>query len=174
MTSSINGMRIAGIVLAVATCCGASEASAQLYLNITGGNAPAPGIAGLGTTGPGMGVIGSPAGNPASLGIGGAGFGSSQGLSIPLFNQGAGNGVGVARKAAGTPPGSLSSALDGPSSPVNSATNTLMGSVSNTVPWGTSATNPPAKRKQNNNAGTTSLSGRNAALAPKTSPAGSP
>jgi hypothetical protein len=176
VTSSINGMRIAGIVLAVATRCGATEASAQLYLNITGGNAPGPGIAGPGTVGPGMGRIGSPTGDPATLGIGGAGFGSSQGLGIPLFNQGAGRGGDIARKATGTAPDSLSSALDGPSSPVNSATNTLTGSVSNAVPWGTtSATNPPAKRKQSNKAGATSLSGRSATVvAPKTSLAGSP
>jgi hypothetical protein len=41
VTSAINEMRIAGLVLAVAMCCGATDASAQLYLNITGGNAPA-------------------------------------------------------------------------------------------------------------------------------------
>jgi hypothetical protein len=171
MTSSINGMSIACGVLAVAICGGATEASAQLYLNITGGNAPAPGIAGLGAAG----SVGSPVGNPATLGIVGAGFGSSQGVGIPLFNQGAGNGGGVTRNAVGAAPGSLSSVLDGPSSPVNSSTNTLTGSVSNPAPWGTtSATNPPAKRKQNINAGAASLNGRGAPVASKTSPAGGP
>src|ERR1700688_1965799 len=62
VASSINGMRNAGIVLVVATCFGATEASAQLYLNITGGNTTEPGIAGLGTAGPGMGGVGSPTG----------------------------------------------------------------------------------------------------------------
>jgi hypothetical protein len=59
--------------------------------------------------------------------------------------------------------------------PVNSATNMLTGSVSDAVPWGTtSASIPPAKRKQSSNAGAASLSGQIAAPAPKTTPAGSP
>src|SRR5258708_33062239 len=51
-------MGTAGILLAVAMCCGAPEASAQLFLNIGGpgsGNAPAQGSAGIGTTNLGIG-----------------------------------------------------------------------------------------------------------------------
>jgi hypothetical protein len=173
VSSSINGMRIAGFVLAIATCCGASEVSAQLFLNIGGGNAPAPGSAGLGTGGPGTsGIVSSP-GNPAELRLGGVG--SSRWLSIPLLNQGAGNAMGVTGNAAGTARGSPSSAMDRPSSPVDSVTNTLMGSVSNAVSRETnSVTNTAGKRKQNSNAGTTSSSGRGATAASKISPAAGP
>src|SRR5258708_36774160 len=80
-------MGTAGILLAVAMCCGAPEASAQLFLNIGGpgiGNAPAQGSAGIGT---------------ANLGIGGAGsatedqgpneplIGTNRGTNLPLPNQ---------------------------------------------------------------------------------------
>jgi len=165
MTSCIKGMRIAGFVLAVATCCGAGEASAQVFLNLSGGNAPAPGSAGSG--------IGSPTGNPAELRLGDTGIGSSHGLSIPLLNQGAGNAAGVTGNAVGTARGS--SDMDRPSSPVDSVTNSLMGSVSNAVSRETnSATNPASKRKQNGNAGAASSSGRAPTAASKISPAGSP
>ena len=163
MTSSIKGMRIAGFVLAVATCLGAGEASAQLFLNLSAGNAP--GSAGSG--------IGSPTGNPAELRLGDTGTGSSHGLNIPLLNQGAGNALGVTGNAVGTARGS--SDMDRPSSPVDSVTNSLMGSVSNAVSRETnSAANPASKRKQNGNAGTASSSGRAATAASKIGPAGSP
>jgi hypothetical protein len=64
-------MRMAGILLAVATCCGATEAGAQLraFVNVGpgGGNAPAPGSAGLGTAGLGLGGFGSATGRGASI-----------------------------------------------------------------------------------------------------------
>src|SRR5215470_4144279 len=139
MTSSIKGMRIAGLVLAIATCCGAGEASAQLFLNLSGGNAPAPGSAGSG--------VGSPTGNPAELRLGDTGTGSSHGLNIPLLNQGAGNAVGVTGNAVGTARGS--SDMDRPSSPVDSVTNSMMGSVSNAVSRETnSATNPASSESR--------------------------
>jgi len=165
MTSSIKGMRIAGFVLAVATCFGAGEASAQLFLNLSAGNAPAPGSAGSG--------IGSPTGNPAELRLGDTGLGSSHGLSIPLLDQGASNAVGVTGNAVGSARGS--SDMDHLSSPVDSVTNSLMGPVSNAVSRETnSATNPASRRKQNGNAGAGSSSGRAATTASKISPAGSP
>jgi hypothetical protein len=87
-------MRIAGIVLAVAMCCGATKAGAQLRAYVGSsvggpgfGNAPAPGSAGLGTAGLGLGGFGSATEN---LGLGDKGTGSSQGLSLPLLNQGSG------------------------------------------------------------------------------------
>ena len=99
MSSSINGMRIAGLVLAVATCCGVPNAtrSIRAYVgpSVGGpgfGNAPAPGSAGLGTAGLGLGGFGSATQN---LGLGDTGTGSSQGLSLPLLNQGSGNALGV-------------------------------------------------------------------------------
>jgi len=142
----------------------AGEASAQLFLNLSGGNAPAPGSAGSG--------IGSPTGNPAELRLGDTGTGSSRGLSIPLLNQGAGNAVGVTGNAVGT---RGPSDMDRPSSPVDSVTNSLMGSVNNAVSRETnSATNPASKWKENGNAGAASSSGRGASAASKISPAGSP
>jgi hypothetical protein len=179
LPSSINGMRIAGIVLAAAMCCGATEASAQLraYVgpSVGGpgfGNAPAPGSAGLGTAGLGLGGFGSATEN---LGLGDTSTGSRQGLSLPLLNQGSGNALGVTGNAAGTAQGSLSSAIDRPSSPLNSVTNSLMGPVSNAVSRATnSATGPAGKRKQNSHAGAASSSDHDAAVASKVSPARSP
>ena len=138
-------MGTAGILLALAMCCGASEANAQLFLNV--GGPGAQGNAGIGT---------------ANLGIGGPGsatavqtepvIGSNRGVGLPLLNQQAGKSLGVTDNSTGTAQGSLSSA--GPSSPVDSVTNTLMGPVGNLVSRSTnSAANPAGKRKQTNNAG---------------------
>jgi hypothetical protein len=139
-------MGTAGILLAVAMWWGAPEASAQLYLNV----GPAQGSAGSGT---------------ANLGIGGPGsalevqglnepIGSNRGASLPLLNQQAGKPLGVNGNPTGAAQGSLSSAGDRPSSPVDSVTNTLMGPVSNIVSRSAnSAANPGGKRKQTNNAG---------------------
>jgi hypothetical protein len=171
-------MTIAGILLAAATCCGATEASAQFRAFVNGpgiGNAPAPGSAGLGTAGLGLGGFGSATESLGGPGLGDAGIRSSQGLSFPLLDQGAGKALGVTGNAAGTAQGSLSSAIDRPSSPMDSVTNSLMGSVSNAVSQATnSATNPAGKRKQNGIAGATSSSGRGAAVAAKVSPAKNP
>src|SRR5215475_4899337 len=140
-------MGTAGILVAVAMCCGASQASAQLFLNIGG---TGTGNAGIGT---------------ANLGIGGPGsatevqglnepIGSNRGTSLPLLNLQAAKPLGVNGNSAGTVQGSLSSAGDHPSSPVDSVTNSLMGPVGNLVPRSTnSATNPSGKRKQTNTAG---------------------
>src|SRR5215475_14167562 len=144
-------MGTAGILVAVAMCCGASQASAQLFLNIGG---TGTGNAGIGT---------------ANLGIGGPGsalevqglnepIGSNRGASLPLLNQQAGKPLGVNGNSTGTAQGSLSSAGDHPSSPVDSVTNTLMGPVSNVVSRSTnSAANPASKRKQTNNAGASAV-----------------
>jgi hypothetical protein len=140
-------MGTAGILLALAMCCGASEASAQLFLNI--GGPGTQGNAGIGT---------------ANLGIGGPGsatavqnepvIGSNRGVGLPLLNQQAGKSLGVSGDSTGTAQGSLSSAADHPSSPADSVTNTLMGPLSNLVSRSTnSAANPAGKRKQTNNAG---------------------
>jgi hypothetical protein len=140
-------MGTAGILLAVAMCCGASEASAQFYLNIGPGTGNAQGSAGFGT---------------ADIGIGGPGsatavqrepvIGSNQGTSFPLLNQQAGKPLGLNGDSAITAQGSHSSA--GSSSPVDSVTNSLMGPVSNLVSRSTnSAANPAGKRKQTNSAG---------------------
>jgi hypothetical protein len=142
----------AGILLAVAVCCGASEASAQFYLNIGPGNSnvPSQGSAGFGT---------------ANIGIGGPGSAtavqqepvirSNQGISLPLLGQQSGKSLGLNGNSTGTAQGSFSSAGDHPSSPVDSVTNTLIGPVSNVVSRTTnSAANPAGKRKQTNNAGT--------------------
>jgi hypothetical protein len=171
-------MRIAGIVLAVATFCGATEASAQLRAYVGSsvggpgfGSPPAPGSAGLGTAG--VGGFGSATENQG-LGDTGTGTGSGQGLSLPLLNQGSGNALGVTGNA-GTAQGSLSSAIDRPSSPLNSVTNSLIGPVSNAVSGATSsATRPAGKRKQNGHAGAPSSSDHDAAVASKVSPARSP
>jgi hypothetical protein len=140
-------MGIAAILLAVAMCCGAPEASAQLFLNV----GPTQGSAGNGT-------------GTANLGIGGPGsaielqglnepvVGSNRG-GLPLLNQQAGKPLGVTGTPAGTAQGSLSSAVDHPSSPVDSVTNTLMGPVSNLASRSTnSAANVAGKRKQTNSA----------------------
>jgi hypothetical protein len=149
VATSINWIGTAGILLAAAMCCGASDASAQLYLNVGPGVGNAQRSAGFGT---------------ANIGVGGPGsatavqnepvIGSNQGVSLPLLNQQAGKPLGLNGNSTGTAQGSLSSALDHPSSPVDSVTNTLMGSVSNLAPRSTnSAANPAGKRKQTSNAG---------------------
>jgi len=142
-------MRTVGILMAVAMCCGAPEASAQLFLNIGGANAPAQGNAGIGTSNLG---IGGPGSATALQGLNEPVIGSNRGLL--LLNQQAGKPLGVNGNSTGTAQGSLSSAGDHPSSPVDSVTNTLMGPVSNVVSRSTnSAANPAGKRKQTNNAG---------------------
>ena len=145
----MNKMGTAGIVLAVAMCCGASEASAQLFLNIGGpGNAPAQGNAGIGTSNLG---IGGPGSATEVQGLNEPVIGSNRGIGVPLLNQQAGKPLGLNGNSTGTAQGSLSSA--GSSSLVNSTTNTLMGPVSNQVPPSTnSAANTAGKRKQTNNA----------------------
>jgi hypothetical protein len=163
VTTSIKKRGTAGILLAVATCCGASEASAQLYLNIGG---------------PGMDNASGPTRSITTnnLGIGGAGsatemqglnepaIGSNRGINFPLLNQQAGKPLGVTGNPAGTAQGSLSAAGDRQSSPVDSVTNTLMGPVGNQVSRSTnSAANPAAKPKQTNNAGAASSRSRGAA-----------
>jgi hypothetical protein len=180
-------MRVAGIMLAVAICCGGTQAGAQVRVFVGPsaggpgfGNTSAPGSAGLGTAGLGLGGFGSATEN---MGLGDAGTRSSPGLSLPLLNQGAGNAgnaLGVTGNPAGTvgtAQGSLSSAIDRPSSPLNSVTNSLMGSVSDAVSNSThSSTSPAGKRKQNGNAGAPSSKSndRGPAMAAKASPAKSP
>jgi hypothetical protein len=150
VATSINRMGTAGIVLAVAMCCGAPEASAQLYLNIgpgNGSNALSQGSAGFGTANIGLGGPGSAAAVQREPVIG-----SNQGFSLPLLGQQAGKPLGLNGNPTGTAQGSLSSA--GSSSSVDSVTNTLMGPVSNQVSRSTnSAANPAGKRKQANNGG---------------------
>jgi hypothetical protein len=150
VTTSINRMGIAGILLAFATCCGAPEASAQLFLNFGGpGNAPSQGSAGSGTANLG---IGGPGSADAVRGLNEPVIGSNRGISLPLLNQG-GKPLGVNGDSTGTAQGSLSSAGDHPSSSANSVTNTLMGPVTNLAsPSTNSTTNPAGKRKQTNNA----------------------
>jgi hypothetical protein len=175
-----NGMRIACIVLAVATCCGISRASAQFRAYVGPGvggpgfgNAPAPGSAGLGTGGLGLGGFGS---STQSLGFGDTSTGSSQGLSLPSLNQGSGNALGVTGNAAGGAQGSLSSAVDRPSSPLNSVTNSLMGPVSNAISRTPHAATPQAggKRKKSGDAAAAPSSDRGPAVATKVSPARNP
>lgn len=151
MATSINRMGTAGILLAVAMCCGAPEASAQLYLNVGPGNAPAQGSAGFGTANLG---IGGPGSATAVQGLNQPVIGSNQGIGLPLLNQQAGKPLGLNGNSTGTAQGSLSSAGDHLSSPVDSVTNTLMGPISNlSVRSTNSAANPAGKRKQTNNAG---------------------
>jgi hypothetical protein len=145
VATSINRIGTAGILLAVAMCCSATEASAQLYLNVGPGNAP--GSAGFGT---------------ANIGIGGPGsatavqnepaIGSNQGISLPLLGQQAGKPLGVNGNPTGTAQGSFSSA--GASSPIDSVTNTLMGPVGDLASRSTnSPAKPAARRKRTDNAG---------------------
>jgi hypothetical protein len=185
MSRSING--IAGLVLVVATCCGASQASAQEIRAYMGpsvggpgfGNAPAPGSAGLGTAGLGLGGFGSATEN---LGLGDTATGSSPRLSLPLLNQGSGlnqdsgKALGVTGNAGGTAQGSLSSAIDRPSSPLNSVTNSLIGPVSNAVSQPKKLGTGPAgtQKQQNGSGGATSSSDRGPTVASKVSPAKSP
>jgi hypothetical protein len=142
-------MGTAGILLAVAMCCGVSEASAQFYLNVGPGNdnALSPRSAGFGTGNIGLGGPGSATAVQQEPAIG-----SNQGMSLPLLGQQAGKPLGLNGNPAGTVQGSLSSA--GSSSSVDSVTNTLMGPVGNQVsPSTNSAANPAGKRKQTHNAG---------------------
>jgi hypothetical protein len=145
VATSINRMVTAAILLAVATCSGGPEASAQLFLNVgPGGSAAAnagTGTANLGIGGPGSAIELQGLNEPV--------IGSNRGANLPLLNQQAGKPLGVT----GTAEGSLSSAGDHTSSPVDSVTNTLMGPVSNIVSRSTnSAANPAGKRKPTNNA----------------------
>jgi hypothetical protein len=136
-------------------CCGASDASAQLYLNIGPGVGNAQGSAGFGTANIG---IGGPGSATAVQGLNEPVIGSNQGTSLPLLNQQAGKPLGLNGNSTGTAQGSLSSAGDHPSSPVDSVTNTLMGPVSNLVPRSTnSAANPAGKRKRTSNAGASAV-----------------
>jgi hypothetical protein len=149
----INRMGTAGILLAVAMCCGAPEASAQLYLNMGPGigNAPARGSAGFGTANLG---IGGPGSATAVQGLNEPVNGSNQGVSLPLLNQQTGKPLGLNGNSTGTAQGSLPSAGDHLSSAVDSVTNTLMGPVSNLASRSTSsAATPASKRKQTNSAG---------------------
>jgi hypothetical protein len=151
LTTFINKMGAAVILLAVATCCGAPEASAQLFLNFGGPGTGTQGNAGIGTANLG---IGGPGSATAVQGLNEPVIGSNRGIGLPLLGQQAGNPLGLNGNSTGTPQGSLSSAGDYRSSPADSVTNTLMGPVSNLV---ARSTNPPAKpagkRKQTNNAG---------------------
>jgi hypothetical protein len=173
LTNSINGMRIAGIVLAVAICCAVTQAGAQemrVFMGPGGsGNTQAPGSAGMGTAGLGLGGFGSATENMRDPGT--AGTGAGQGL---LLNKGAGNALGVTGGAGAPAQGSLSSAIDRPSSPINSVTNSLMGSVGTggtTIP----AAKPAAKRKPSTKAAAASPGGGDAATAStRDNPAKSP
>jgi hypothetical protein len=148
VATSINRMGTAGILLAVAMCCGAPEASAQLFLNVGGG--PAQGSSGIGTANLG---IGGPGSALELQGLNEPVTGSNRGVGLPLLNQQAGKPLGVTGNSVGTAQGSLSSAGDHTPSPVDSVTNTLMGPVSNLVSRSTnSAANQASKRKQTNNA----------------------
>ena len=163
MTTSIKKSGAAGILLAVAICCGASEASAQLYLNIGGSgmdNASGP-TRSITTNNLGIGGAGSAT---EMQGLNEPAIGSNRGINFPLLNQQAGKPLGVTGNPTGTAQGSRSSALDRPYSHVDSITNTLMGPVSNLVSRSTnSAANPAAKRKQTNNVGAAPSSSRGAA-----------
>jgi hypothetical protein len=166
-------MRIAGIALAIAMCSAATQASAQMRVFMGPGGGPsnqAPGSAGMGTAGLGLGGFGSATENLAPPGTD-AGA-SGQGLNL------GGNALGVTGGAGGSgaapAQGSLSSAIDHPSSPINSVTNSLMGPVGiagsgTTIP----ALKPAAKRKQNTKAAAASPSG-GAATATKDNPAKNP
>jgi hypothetical protein len=182
LTNSINGMRIAGVVLAIALCAAATQASAQMRVFMGPGgnnNNQAPGSAGLGTAGLGLGGFGSAtesirepdpnAGSNQGLNFGGNNFGGN--------NFGGNNALGVTGGAAGggagsTSQGSLSSAIDHPSSPINSVTNSLMGPVGTAV--STAKTKPAAKPKQNTKAAAASSNGNGAATAPKENPPKTP
>ena len=135
MTNSVNAMRIAGMLLAITMCGAARDASAQqVFFNVggsgSGSSKQAPGSAGLGTAGLGLGGFGSATQNLDENA--GAGFQSGSGLKLPLLDQGADNALGVTG-GAGAAQGSLSSAIDRPSSPIDSVTNSLMGSVRTAV-----------------------------------------
>jgi hypothetical protein len=152
VATSINRIGTAGILLAVAVC-GASDASAQFYLNVGPGGGNAQGSAGFGTANIG---IGGPGSATAVQGLNEPVIGSNQGVSLPLLNQQAGKPLGLNGSSTSPVQGSLSSAGDHPSSPVDSVTNTLMGPVSNLVPprsTNSAVKDPAGKRKQVHNAG---------------------
>ncbi len=165
-------MRIAGIALAIVIGCSATEASAQLRAFAGQGNQQAPGSAGLGTAGLGVGGFGSATTTFNGAETGTAGAGRIPGL--PLLDQGADNALGVAGNA-GASQGSLSTAVDRPSSPINSVTNSLMGSVRNAVSRPQdSVANPAAKRKQSAKTGAASSSDGIPAVASKAAPPKTP
>jgi opacity protein-like surface antigen len=152
LTNSINGMKIAGVVLAVAVGAAAvTLASAQVRVFMGPGgnnNTQGQGSAGLGTAGLGVGGFGSatdimrepdPAGSNQGLNFGGNNFGANNALGVTGGAGGSG--------AGSTSQGSLSSAIDRPSSPINSVTNSLMGPVGIAVS-SAKATKPAAKPKQ--------------------------
>jgi hypothetical protein len=159
VTISMNKMGTAGILVAVAMCCGTSAASAQLYLNVgPGNNSSAQQIT---TNNLGLGGAGSAT---QFQGLNEPAIGANRGLSLPLLNQQAVKPLGVTGNAAGTGQNSLSAAGDRASSPVNSVTNSLTGPVPNPAsPAANSAAPPVAKRKQTNIAGASSSSSRGAA-----------
>jgi hypothetical protein len=169
LTNSINGMRIAGMALAIAMCVVGTQASAQMrvFMGPGGGNNDQPpGSAGLGTAGLGLGGFGSATENMREPDPNaGAGKGLSLGDKLGVTG-GAGGGTGS------TSQGSLSSAIDHPTGPMNSVTNSLMGSVgatSMTIP----ALKPAAKRKPSTKAAAASSNG-GAAAAGKETPAKNP
>jgi hypothetical protein len=133
-------MGTAGIVLAIAMCCGAPEASAQLFLNM--GGPGTQGSAGMGTANLG---IGGPGTATELQGLNEPVIGSNQGAGLPLLNQQAGKALGATGNP-GTAQGSLSSV--GPSSPIDSVTNTLMGPVSSLVSRSTTAAAKPASKQR--------------------------
>jgi hypothetical protein len=170
LTNSINGMRIAGMVLAIAMCAAATAANAQVQLFVGPGtgnnNRPAPGAAGLGTSGLGLGGFGS----SESLGGYGASDASAdtgKGLNFGNQERALGMNGGAGGGAAAPSQGSLSSAIDRPSSPMNSVTNSLMGSVGTGASGTTTpAIKPVAKRKPATKAAAASSAG-GADVAPK-------
>src|SRR5260370_23203736 len=100
-------MGTAGILVAVAMCCGAPEASAQLFLNIGGpgsGNPPAQGSAGIGTANLG---IGGPGSATEVQGLNEPIIRSNRGISLPLLNQQTGKSLGGSGYSNGTRQGSL-------------------------------------------------------------------
>jgi hypothetical protein len=167
LTNSINGMRVAGMALSIAMCVAATQASAQMrvFMGPGGNSDQPPGSAGLGTAGLGLGGFGSATENTREPDPN-AGSGKGLGLGDKLgVNGGAGGGTGS------TSQGSLSSAIDHPTGPMNSVTNSLMGSVgatSMTIP----ALKPAAKRKPSTKAAAASPNGRGAAT--KEAPAKNP
>ena len=158
MTTSIHTIGTAGILLALATCFGAPEASAQLFMNLSGSDNASrnQGITNnLGIGGPGSATEVQSPNQPI--------MGSNRGPGFSLLNQQGAKPLGVNGNPAGTSQGSLSSAADRQSSPVDSVTNSLMGPVGNLVSRSTnSAANPPAKKKQTNTAATAPSSSRGA------------
>jgi len=177
LTNSVNAMRIAGMLLAITMCGAARDASAQqVFFNVggsgSGSSKQAPGSAGLGTAGLGLGGFGSATQNLDENA--GAGFQSGSGLKLPLLDQGADNALGVTG-GAGAAQGSLSSAIDRPSSPIDSVTNSLMGSVRTAVTRPQeSAPNPAGKRKQKSVAAAASSSDGGPAIASKAGAAKNP